>query len=411
MMCMDRETAAAYLGGYLEPEESQRWAAHVAQCPTCEQLVQEVSELFDHVRQILVAGDIPFCSETPSPEEIRQNAHSAALGNQGLPMKVVTGKFRDAVQKIRLRPRWLTFSMRVGAFAAILVVISGAVYFISSRSVAHAQEILRRSELAAGKSQNIPGRVVHRVYKVLITNGYGPLPDGEYREEFWWDNVNLRSARVRYDSAGHLRDGNWQMPDGSYQAYVAFDESRPYVVMGPSDVAVREEIGRLPDGLREKVANRYSELRRPFYEVAANRAAQTVREITTLAASNATQSSVDEVTLPDGKKLYRVTLHIEKPEAIVPRWDVTRIIAGETYLKIEEHDTGYRRDGKIFETTRILAAEEVLLPGEEKVGIFEPGPFPKNVQVRRVSALERVQGLERLLGLRPQGAAEPEKAQ
>jgi len=70
MACLDRETATAYLRGDLEPDDAERWAAHLANCEVCRQLVEEVSALIDEVRQDLMALDVGVESDWPRLEGI-----------------------------------------------------------------------------------------------------------------------------------------------------------------------------------------------------------------------------------------------------------------------------------------------------------------------------------------------------
>lgn len=53
MACLDKETATAYLRGDLDPHQAALCAAHVADCDTCRQIVEEISALMDHARDAL----------------------------------------------------------------------------------------------------------------------------------------------------------------------------------------------------------------------------------------------------------------------------------------------------------------------------------------------------------------------
>ena len=62
MICLDRETAAAYLNGDLEPAEAEEITVHMAECSGCRALVENVSEMIDRVRRTLLFLDVPLPS-------------------------------------------------------------------------------------------------------------------------------------------------------------------------------------------------------------------------------------------------------------------------------------------------------------------------------------------------------------
>lgn len=395
MACMDKETASAYLSGYLDAAESQQWAGHIASCECCQGLVEEVSGLLDDVRKALMAGDCPFHEgEIPAPEQVRRRPRCSPTV-----APVTNDTLTKRLQQSTMWPlaeHWRRWSVR-GALALAMLVVGFAVFHaIASRSVLHAEEILRRARMAAGISRSIPGHVIHRVYKLSLTNGMGP-PDGEYRTEVWWDNVDHRSVSLRRDVQGHLREGNWLLADGSIYIYSADDESSPLLTIFPSDAAIREEIERLPAATRDRVKALLEHSRRPFYEAAVDSKAETEREINDSASGPEAENRVHEVKLASGQKLYRVTSHVYDGARIIPHWDVTQLIADKTYLVIEDHRTGYRRDGLIYDRDLILLQEQVLLPGEVNAQVFSPGPFPSAAKVKKISPKERVEALEQTL--------------
>ncbi len=392
MGCIDKETASAYLSGYLETREAQEWAVHVAECAACQQVVEEVSGLLDDVRRALVMGEVAGPDDDiPSPELVRRSARR----NPAPPAD--SGPLGHLFRRVG-RPRWAIWQRWAtgGAMALLALVAAFAVLqFISSRSTLEAKEILRRADLAA-HTRAYPGHIVRRVWKDSLTNGYGPLPDGEYRVETWRDAIDNRYAVVRYDAQGHLRQGSWRLPDGTSYVFRGEDESRPQLVVWPSDADINAEIERLPVGIRERVRADVEHSRRPYPEIAAESAVQTERELSDLAGS----STVHEVTLPTGAKLFRVTSHVES-KGVIPHWDVTKFIEDQTFLMVAYNSTGYRNDGLLYQRNDMLMQEQVFAPGEADLHIFVPGPFPAATEKRTRSPGERVHAIEVKLGLVP----------
>lgn len=395
MGCIDKETASAYLSGFLETREAQEWAVHVAECAACQQVVEEVSGLLDDVRRALVMGEAAGPDDDiPSPELVRRFAKRNPAPPAG------SEPLGHLFRRIG-RPRWTWRRWATGGAMALLALVAAfaVLQFISSHSTLEAKEILRRADLAAHTRLH-PGHIVRRVWKDSLTNGYGPLPDGEYRVETWRDNIDHRFAEVRYDAQGHLRQGNWRLADGTSYVFLGEDETRPRLVVGPSDAEVNAEIERLPVGIRERVRADVENARRPYPELAAEWAVRTERELSDLAGSGKSGSTVHEVTLPTGAKLFRVTSHVES-QGVIPHWDVTRIIEDQTFLTVAHNSTGYRSDGLLYQRDTMLMQEQVFAPGEADMRIFVPGPFPAATEKRITSPRERITAIEVRLGLLP----------
>lgn len=382
MTCLDKEMAAAYISGYVGGEQSERCAIHINECPGCRALIEQISEMIDSTRRDLLLLDSPVAEATIPPIEIIRSRSGASNRRQS--------------RWLGLMPERLRPARALVIIVAFVATICGLLYFSGRRQVS-AEEILRRSELATVNARTLPNRIIRRAWKETIKNGLGPLPDGEYRVERWWDNINRRFAYVRYDHSGALREGNWWLEDGTSYNFGAYPDGPPKVIVGPSDREIIGQIERLPEQAREAVRAYYQRSKRPFYQSAAEIVARTERDISDWLAGRASNATAQAVTLSDGRGAYWVNLQSDaiSPEAIVRHWETSLLILDRTFNIIESRSSGYRADGLVYQIDKVLLDEQVFHPGDPEPRVFSPGPFPPYAVFHYVSAQERVELMRR----------------
>jgi hypothetical protein len=408
MICLDKETVVAYLSGDLNSDRSEHCAAHVAGCTTCRALVEEISGVIDGVRQDLLLVDesvnevaIPPVESIRSRAAQRGKSHRRWSRLHSPISRQERGsrsedRARTGARLFLLQPLWV----RVASAVVVLAVTVSGLFYLSGRrsvSVVSADELLQRAEQATVNARTLPDRIVHRIWRETVSNGLGPLPDGTYQFEKWWDNVNNRFAYLRFNADGTLVEGNWLLEDGTTYGYWAFGENGPRVTVGPSNQEISQAIELLPETVREKVRAYEEQRRRPFVEVASELLSDMERSISDSMAGRKENASAHAVTRPDGGRAYWAIFHVDvtAPGALVTRWDVSQLILDRTYSVIEDRRIGYRRDGLVYEITRVLLDEQISFPGEADARVFSPGPFPPDADLRRVSAGERVEVLRR----------------
>jgi len=382
MTCLDKEIAAAYVSGYMEGEQSEQCAIHINECPGCRALIEQISEMIDSTRRDLLLLDEPSAETAIPPTEVIRSWSGASNRKQSRWLGLIPERSRPARALVTI--------------VVLVATICGLLYFNGRRQVS-AGEILRRSELATVNARTLPNRIIRHAWKETIKNGLGPLPDGEYRVEHWWDNVNHRFASVRYDYSGALREGNWWLEDGTSYNFGAYPNGPPKVTVGPSDREIIEQIERLPEQVREAVRAYYRRSKRPFYQSAAEMVARAERDVSDWLAGRASNATAQAVTLSDGRGAYWVSLQTDviSPEAVVRRWETSRLILDRTFNIIESRSSGYRADGLVYQIDKALLDEQVFHPGERELRVFSPGPFPQNSVFRYVSAQERVELMRR----------------
>lgn len=372
MNCWDKETVVSYLSGDLEVETAQAFAAHVVECTGCKILLDDVSALIDQVRQDLLLVDPPLIEEPLSPLFVIKK-HPAIASSRPV------------------TPRLRGLAARAVVIAFLVITIFGLYYLVRDREVVSADEILRRAAATSVSARTVPDRIVFRHWKETLKNGLGPLPDGNYTTEYWWDNRHNLAAIKRFDEQQQLVQGNWLLKDGVTIVVTNYDGRSPEVTTGPADNLVVKEIENLPDDVREQVRAYFRNGRRPFIEVASDLQMRQEREITSsLAGTKPTATAREEMT-SDGKKAYRVTSVTKMPpESPVDRWEANQLILAQSYTLIDEKLQGFRRDGKVYEKSRTLLGEEAYEATEDPMKVFSPVSFPKESRYRQVSPGERV---------------------
>jgi len=369
--CWDKETVVSYLSGELDVETAEGFAAHVAVCAPCGTLLEDVSAMIDQVRQDLLLVDLSV-EEPASPLFVIKKHPSIA------PPGLVSARLR-------------TFAVRSSVVLLILVSLLGVYLVLRDRNVVSADEILRRAASTSVSSRTVPDRIVFKRWKESQKNGLGPLLDGEYTTEYWWDNRNNLAAIKRFDSQQHLVQGNWLLEKGVTVVFTNYDGQSPEVTIGPSDELVAREIEQLPDDVREPVRAYFRNGRRPFIEVASDLQMRKEREITnSLSGKNPTARATIETTA-DGKKAFRVASLTKMPsDSPLDRWEANQLILAQSYTLIDEKLEGFRKDGKVYEKSRTLLGEEAYEASGDPMKVFSPVSFPKESRYRYISPHERV---------------------
>lgn len=406
MICLDKETAAAYISGDLEPELAEQCAIHVAECATCRALVEGISEMIDRVRQYLLLMDVPVTeAEIPPVEAIKARAAPPQAPSRAWfhRMTSIVGRTGSAPAQGKTPPRsWRLLRQRrwiqaMVAGVVVIAVVMGVQFFTDRQSIS-AEEILQRAERATINARTLPDRIVRRVWEETIKNGLGPLPDGQYRFEYWWDNVRNRFAYFRHNRTGSLIEANWNLEGGVGYVFRDYPGRGPEVTLTPSHQEIAEEIERLPQGLRDAVRAYHQQHTRPFVEVALELLAEKERELADVLAKRKDNATAQAVMLANGRKGYWVSFHVDTPPGWqVERWDVSQLILDGTYAVVEHRAMGYRTDGLVYERHRTFLGEQVFFPGEPDPKVFSPGPFPEHTKYRHVSPEERVKLIIKLL--------------
>jgi hypothetical protein len=393
--CFDKETAAAYLSGDLDLGAADICALHVGVCKDCQIIIEEVSALIDGVREDLLLIDVQLPGESLPP----MNPAGSEIGS-------VEVKFSETARgglphRVGRLDRWFSSARPIWprlAFALVLLAAAPAVVFLlSTRERVSAGEILRRAEASNANARTQPDRVIFRLWKETVANGLGPLPDGEYRCETWWDNRHNVSVTKRSDAQRKLRQANWLLEDGRTFAFVNWSGSTPEVYVGPTDGQVSQEIEGLPAEIREKVRNYFQFSRRPLRGSASDLMSQQEREIVSSLSGQKANAKAQVENAPGGKRGYRVTsfTDITNPESRVRRWESSRLILDQTYSLIEERMNGYRTDGLIYAKSRWLLDEQVFVAGEQALPVFSPGTFPSETIFHTVPVKDRVEFLKK----------------
>lgn len=196
MACLDNETATAYLRGDLEPEEADRWAAHLAECDSCRQLVQEVSALMDAVRrELMLAYSDPIVFDWRRADRVVRGTRSAA---------------RRIPSLSSLRPHF------VGASLATAVALVLFIVWWRETPVT-AAEALRRAAVAEQATATNVSEIVHRTLTVEERRHQSVVR--RQRVEIWQNAANRTKVRRLYNEAGHLVAGEWTLGDGSRSIY------------------------------------------------------------------------------------------------------------------------------------------------------------------------------------------------
>lgn len=191
MACLDRETAMSYLRGDLEPEDAERWSAHLTTCETCRQRLQEVSELVDDVRQELMLADIDTGGDWRRLERLIELASA-----------------RPSARRFS----WFT-PRAVAAVAASLLVAAGI--FWSRGTSLSAAEVLGRATLAEHALDQESGKVLHRVLTIEERRGRERTLVSRRRVEGWRKVGTRVSARRAFDEAGQLCAAEWIDANGT----------------------------------------------------------------------------------------------------------------------------------------------------------------------------------------------------
>ena len=380
MNCLDKETVVAYLNGDLDVETARACASHTADCSACQMLIEEISALIDGIREDLLLIDGAQADDNLVPFDVSKRAIRAA---------------RATETRSLLRSRVFRWGLVTAPLIVLLIVY---IAFLKRSQVVSADEILRLAATSsANASRTLPNRIIFRHWKEHLKNGLGPLPDGNYRAEHWWDNRHNLAAMRRFDGNHVLRQANWVLEDGETVVFTNFDGKSPQVTIGPKDQQVAEEIERLPAGVREMTRNYFQYRRRPLTDVATELQSQQEREVTSSLEGRKPDATARIENTRDGRRAFRVTgvSEMTNPDFPIARWETSQLILDQTYLLVEERQHGFRKDGLIYERVRQLVGEEVFVADGQRMAVFSPGSFPADTTYRHVSPKERVELLRK----------------
>jgi anti-sigma factor RsiW len=200
MACLDNETATAYLRGDLEPEEADRWAAHLADCDACQRLVRQVSELMDSVRQDLML------------------AYTLPVSPSGASARRLETLMRTRAPRHWVRPG-LTWLRPGYAGAGLAAAIALVLFVIGWRETPiSAAEALERATVS---ERALASDVTHIVPRTLAIEERrtGDAAVSRRRVEIWQNAAQGTKVRRLYDAGGRLVAGEWTRPDGSRAIY------------------------------------------------------------------------------------------------------------------------------------------------------------------------------------------------
>jgi anti-sigma factor RsiW len=209
MACLDRETATSYLRGDLEPQEAERWSAHLASCEACRRVVEEISALIDDVRQDLMRLDVarnerlihlidPSNSSNPSHPGSPSNS-----SNSG-------GWFNHA---------WSNFANLRTVSVALASVLVFTIVLLTRGTPVSAAEILQRATFAERSVEQKPGDVLFRVVTVEERRGAARTLVSRRRVEIWRKTGTAVAARRAYNEAGRLVAAEWIDKAGARTLY------------------------------------------------------------------------------------------------------------------------------------------------------------------------------------------------
>lgn len=196
MACLDRETATAYLRGDLEPDEAERWAAHLASCEACRQIVADVSALIDDVRQDLLMLDAAAQTVWPCAEDVIEPRRH---------QRSVTSTLAW------LTPR--TFAAALASAAVLTIVL-----WVRGTPVS-AAEFLQRASAAEQVTDRKAGAVLFRIVTIEERRGVARTLVSRRRVETWRKTATALTARRAYDEAGRLVAAEWIDDAGARTAY------------------------------------------------------------------------------------------------------------------------------------------------------------------------------------------------
>lgn len=197
MACLDRETATAYLRGDFDPDEAERWAAHLAVCEACRGVVEEVSALIEDVRHDLMTLDASSHAAWSSPD------------------RLIARHDRDRPSAPPASAWWRPTT--IGVTLASLVMI--AIVLWMRGTPVSAAEILARASTAERTTNQQAGLVLFRVVTVEERRGRTRTLVSRRRVETWRQTGTTLTARRAYNETGHLVAAEWIDSAGARTLY------------------------------------------------------------------------------------------------------------------------------------------------------------------------------------------------
>jgi hypothetical protein len=165
---------------------------------------------FDEVAQ-LTSGTLH------EPGHSAQFATLQLLGERTQPDRLQ--RFRNWIKSLLSRPQFWSRPSTVTAVFALLLVAAIFTWRLPLSTTVSASELLSRSTVAEGQSNNAAGMVLHRTVRLEESTGADTSVLSSWRIEIWRSSESGITARRLFSEEGKLLAGEWRNADGSQTVY------------------------------------------------------------------------------------------------------------------------------------------------------------------------------------------------